>query len=58
MTLLWIVVATGTIKKAVTGEIFFAPCLKDVEGMEEQEARHFGETMCGETMNSSDVCYS
>ncbi|MCJ1314790.1 Plasma membrane sulfite pump involved in sulfite metabolism [Xylographa vitiligo] len=43
VTLLWIMVASGTIKKAVTGDIFFAPCLKDLEGKEEQAAKHFGE---------------
>lgn len=41
--LLWIVVATGTLRKALTGELFFAPCLKDLEGKEEQWAKHYGE---------------
>jgi len=43
VTLLWIMVAVGTLKKAFTGEIFFAPCLKDLEGKEKQAAEHFGE---------------
>ena len=30
--LLWIVVSCGTIWKAWTGEIFFAPCLGDLDG--------------------------
>lgn len=36
VTILWIVVACGTIYRAYTGVIFVAPCLKDVEGMEAQ----------------------
>ncbi|KAH9216690.1 C4-dicarboxylate transporter/malic acid transport protein-like protein [Leptodontidium sp. 2 PMI_412] len=36
VTLLWIMVAIGTIRRAWTGEIFFAPCLKDLEGKKEQ----------------------
>lgn len=43
VTILWIIVAGGTVKKALTGELFFAPCLKDLEGKEEQGAKHFGE---------------
>lgn len=43
VTLLWIVVASGTLRKALTGELFFAPCLKDLEGKEKQGAKHFGE---------------
>ena len=34
-------VAAGTLKKAYTGEIFFAPCLKDLEGKEKQAAELF-----------------
>jgi hypothetical protein len=36
VTLLWIMVACGTIKRAYTGDMFFAPCLKDLEGKEAQ----------------------
>lgn len=44
VTLLWVIVACGTVKKLRTGEILFAPCLKDVEGLKkERVARHFGE---------------
>ena len=43
VTLLWIVVAVGTLRKALTGEIFFAPCLKDMEGKEVQGAKLLGE---------------
>ncbi len=43
MTLLWIIVAIGTLKKAATGEMFFAPCLKDLEGKEKEARDHFGE---------------
>ncbi|MCJ1383488.1 Plasma membrane sulfite pump involved in sulfite metabolism [Xylographa soralifera] len=43
VTLLWIMVASGTVKRALTGDIFFAPCLKDLEGKEKQAAEHFGE---------------
>ena len=32
VALLWVIVSCGTLWKAWTGEIFFAPCLKDVEG--------------------------
>ena len=35
--------ATATVKKAVTGDMFFAPCLKDVEGKEALGRKHFGE---------------
>lgn len=37
VTLLWIVVASGTLYRAYTGEIFAAPCLKDVEAKEEEK---------------------
>ncbi|RFU35370.1 hypothetical protein B7463_g950, partial [Scytalidium lignicola] len=30
VVILWIVVSAGTIRKAITGQIFFAPCLKDL----------------------------
>lgn len=36
VTLLWIVVAAGTLFKAYTGELFVAPCLKEVEDMEKR----------------------
>ncbi|KAG9241012.1 C4-dicarboxylate transporter/malic acid transport protein-like protein [Calycina marina] len=42
VTLLWIIVAVGTVRKAATGELFFAPCLKDVEGKEEHGRKLFG----------------
>ncbi|KAK7956122.1 uncharacterized protein PG986_005344 [Apiospora aurea] len=32
--LLWLVVAACTTKQAISGEIFFAPCLKDLSGAE------------------------
>ena len=41
--MLWIIVASGTLRKALTGELFFAPCLEDLEGKEKQGAKHFGE---------------
>ncbi|KAI7270233.1 putative C4-dicarboxylate transporter/malic acid transport protein [Hortaea werneckii] len=31
VTLLWIAVTSGTLQRAWTGEMFFAPCLKDLE---------------------------
>ncbi|RMX79831.1 hypothetical protein D0869_08010 [Hortaea werneckii] len=31
VTLLWIVVSCGTLQRAWTGDMFFAPCLKDLE---------------------------
>ncbi|RFU25517.1 hypothetical protein B7463_g10822, partial [Scytalidium lignicola] len=43
VTLLWIMVSLGTIRKAATGKLLFAPCLKDLEGKEKQAARHLGE---------------
>jgi hypothetical protein len=36
-------VASGTLKKAISGDLFFAPCLKDLEGKKEQAAKHFAE---------------
>lgn len=38
VTLLWIVVAIGTLIRAYTGEIFVAPCLKDVEEKERAQS--------------------
>jgi hypothetical protein len=35
--LLWIVVALGTVKGALSGELFSAPCLKDMETKKELE---------------------
>lgn len=44
VTLLWVLVTCGTLKKLAAGEILFAPCLKDVEGLKKERAeRHFGE---------------
>jgi len=43
VTLLWIVVVSATVRKAATGDLFFAPCLKDVEGKEHLGRRNFGE---------------
>lgn len=44
MTLLWIIVACGTVRKLATGNLLFAPCLKDLEGiLQAQVAKHFGE---------------
>lgn len=40
VTMLWIVVATGTLYRACTGVIFFAPCLKDVEGKEAEGSKY------------------
>jgi tellurite resistance protein TehA-like permease len=37
--LLWVVVALGTLRKALTGEIFFAPCLGDLRKDEPVEMR-------------------
>ncbi|TVY42240.1 Sulfite efflux pump [Lachnellula occidentalis] len=45
VTLLWIMVATETIRKAITGDLFFAPCLKDVVGKEHLGKKHFGEIL-------------
>lgn len=44
MTLLWIMVAIGTVKKLAEGKLLFAPCLKDVEGKEKLGKKHFGES--------------
>jgi hypothetical protein len=40
VTLLWIMVAARTVHKAWTGEIFFAPCLKDLEGKKGEAERN------------------
>jgi uncharacterized membrane protein len=37
--LLWVVVASGTLYKAYTGEMFFAPCLKDIENEESDQSK-------------------
>ncbi|GAB7365731.1 hypothetical protein MBLNU230_g7068t1 [Neophaeotheca triangularis] len=42
VALLWIVVAVGTLKRAWTGAIFVAPCLKEVEGSEGKAREVFG----------------
>lgn len=41
VTLLWIMVAIGTIKQAIFGNMIFAPCLKDLEGKEKLGEKHF-----------------
>lgn len=41
VTLLWVVVACGTIYKAYTGAILVAPCLKEVEDKEAKEKDTF-----------------
>ena len=44
VTLLWIIVACGTLRKLATGEILFAPCLKDLEGLKKERSEgHFAE---------------
>ena len=44
VTLLWIMVACETVRKLAKGQLLFAPCLKDLEGIKrEQTAKHFGE---------------
>merc|ERR1711977_304671 len=45
VTLLWIMVAVGTVRRAWTGEIFFAPCLKDLEGKKAQAEQNCPEQM-------------
>ncbi|KAK5112055.1 hypothetical protein LTR85_011636 [Meristemomyces frigidus] len=42
VALLWVVVSGGTLQWAWTGEIFFAPCLGDVEGREGRGVRYLG----------------
>jgi tellurite resistance protein TehA-like permease len=37
VTLLWLIVALGTLHRAYTGVIFVAPCLKEVEAIEEKD---------------------
>jgi len=37
VVLLWIVVALGTIKGAISGELFYAPCLANLKRQQEQE---------------------
>ncbi len=41
VTLLWTMVVCGTLKKLVTGDLLFAPCLKDLEGKRELAEKHF-----------------
>jgi hypothetical protein len=36
-------VSVETIRKLVSGELLFDPCLKDLEGKERLGAKHFGE---------------
>lgn len=37
-------VTCGTVRKLATGELLFAPCLKDLEGIpKEQKAQNVGE---------------
>ena len=44
VTLLWIMVACGTVRKLATAQLLFAPCLKDLEGIQQEEAKkHFGD---------------
>ena len=43
VTFLWLVVIASTLWRAWTGEIFFAPCLKSVEGQEEKTRERLGE---------------
>jgi hypothetical protein len=40
VTLLWILVTTRTAIKAATGDMFFAPCLKDLEGKKVEAERN------------------
>lgn len=39
---LWMVVSVGTIYRAITGEIFYAPCLKDMDAVEAAGPRRWG----------------
>lgn len=41
VTGLWVMVVVGTVKKAIWGELIFAPCLKDLEGAEREAKEHF-----------------
>lgn len=47
VVLLWIVVASGTLYKAWTGAMFFAPCLKDLideeKGKSEEQTGDMGQ---------------
>ncbi|KAE9377020.1 C4-dicarboxylate transporter/malic acid transport protein-like protein [Stipitochalara longipes BDJ] len=40
VTLLWVMVAVRTVKRAATGEMFFAPCLKDLDGKKAEAERN------------------
>lgn len=35
--------AAATVRKVITGDLFFAPCLKDIEGKEHLGRRNFGD---------------
>ena len=48
VVLLWIVVASGTLYKAWTGAIFFAPCLKDIEDEKSESEERRVDTGRGE----------
>jgi hypothetical protein len=37
--LLWLVVSVGTIKGALSGQLFYAPCLKDMENREKERVK-------------------
>ncbi|TVY82994.1 Sulfite efflux pump SSU1 [Lachnellula suecica] len=39
----WIMVAVGSVKEALVGELLFAPCLEDMEGQEAFGKKHFEE---------------
>jgi hypothetical protein len=38
-------VAVRTVKRAATGDMFFAPCLKDLEGKKEQAEKNCPEQL-------------
>lgn len=42
VTLLWIVVSVGTLYRAYTGDIFVAPCLKDLDDEQKDEETKLG----------------
>lgn len=46
VTLLWIMVACGTLKKLATGQILFAPCLADLDRLKKERIeRHSAEKL-------------
>jgi len=45
VTLLWVLVMTRTVMKAATGDMFFAPCLKDLEGKKAEAERNCPEQL-------------